>query len=232
MAGVWLADPQNPSPFRLSGDTQPGRDCEDVDRVTQPIHTPQYPYGIEAVMYTLWSKGELLGESELGYVRVFPRLRTGDLKTTPKGLIAIERLTQTHADSHYSARRLTSEKLQDTVGPSDEKTLLADLAAEADQYEALALELRAPDGSVIATESIYVADTDYLQAIDSERDEEDEFPTDVASEDLLDSDDRAALQQQLEEFEEDYPPWVQPAPEREPVRFQISVTVKDEWAIP
>lgn len=181
-------------------------------------------------MYTLWSHGELLGESELGYVRVFPRLRTGDLKTTPKGLIAIERLTQTHADSYYGARRLTREKLQNSVDASDEKTLLADLAAERDQYEALALELRAPNGSVIATESIFITDTDYLQAIGSGRDEEDEFPTDVASENAFDSDDPAFLEQQLQEFEEEH--WLQPAPEREPARFQISVTLQNEWSIP
>jgi hypothetical protein len=152
----------------------------------------------------------------------------GDLKTTSKGLIAIERLTQTHADSYYAARRLSSKKPQDTVDSSDEKTLLADLAAERDQYEALALELRAPNGSVIATERISISDTDYLQAIGSEHDEEDEFSRDVASEDVLDP---AVLEQQLEEFEEDAP-WLQPSPEREPARFQISVTLQDEWAIP
>jgi len=182
--------------------------------------------------YTLWSHGELLGESELDYVRVFPHLRTGDLQLTPKGLIAIERLTQTHADSYYGAQRLNREKLRDTVDPSDEKTLLADLAAEYDQYEALALELRAPNGSVIATETIHITDTDYLQAIAKERGEEDELPTDGASEDDLDSDDLAAMAEQVEEFEEDHPLWIQPAPEREPARFQISVTLKDEWAVP
>lgn len=115
--------------------------------------------------YTLWSHGALLGESELDYVRVFPRLRTGDLQLTPKGLLAIERLTQTHADCYYGARRLNRETLRDTADPSDERTLRADLAAEHDQYEALALELRAPNGSVIATESIHITDTDYLLAI-------------------------------------------------------------------
>jgi len=182
--------------------------------------------------YTLWSHGELLGESELDYVRVFPHLRTGDLQVTPKGLIAIERLTQTHADSYYATRRLNHERSRGTIEPSDEKTLFADLAAEHDQHEALALELQAPNGSVVATESIFITDTDYLLAIDSEREEEDASSPVVAPEDVLDSDDLAALELELEEFEEDHPPWAQPATEREPVRFQISVTLKDEWAIP
>jgi len=182
--------------------------------------------------YTLWSHGELLGESELDYVRAFPRLRMGDLQVTPKGLIAIERLTQTHADSYYSARRLNRDKSRGTIDPSDEKTLFADLAAERDQHEALALELHAPNGSVIATESIFVTDTDYLLAIGSEPDEDDASAPVVALDDVLDPDDLAALEHELEEFEEDHPPWAQPAMEREPVRFQISVTLKDEWAIP
>jgi hypothetical protein len=182
--------------------------------------------------YTLWSHGELLGESELDYVRVFSHLRTGDLHVTQKGMVAFERLSQTHADSFYGMRRLNGERERGTVDSSDEKTLLADLAAEQDQYDALALEIRAPNGSVIATESIHVTDTDYLLAIAREQDEEDELSGDVAPEDVLEAEDLAALDQQLEELEEDDPPWAQPAPQREPARFQISVTLKDEWAIP
>ena len=183
------------------------------------------------MIYTLWSRGELLGESELDYVRVFPHLRTGDLQVTPKGLIAIERLTQTHADSYYAARRVNHERSPGTVDPSDEKTVFADLAAEHDQYEALALELRAPNGSVIATDSIFVTDTDYLLAIGSEPDEEDASPPVVEVEGVLDPDDLAALEHELLEFEEDHPPWAQSAPAREPARFQISVTLKDQWAV-
>lgn len=59
--------------------------------------------------YTLWSRGELLEESGLGYVRVFPRLRTGALHATPKGRIAFERLSQTHADGYDAMRRLDQE---------------------------------------------------------------------------------------------------------------------------
>ena len=182
--------------------------------------------------YTLWSHGELLGESELDYVRVFSHLRTGDLQVTPKGLIAIERLTQTRADSYYATRRLNRERSHGTIDPSDEKTLLADLAAEHDQHEALAFELHAPNGSVIPTESIFVTDTEYLLAIGREADEEDTSPPIDGLEGVLDADDLDALVDQLEEFEEDHPPWAQSATEREPARFQISVTLKDEWSIP
>jgi hypothetical protein len=192
--------------------------------VTPRTHHPRNLTGSDVVTYTVWSHGELLGESELDYVRVFPHLRTGDLHVTPKGLIAFDRLAQTRADSYYAARRLNNENSRGTIDPSDQKTLFADLAAEHDQHEAL--ELHAPNGSVIATESIFVTDTEYLLAIDSERAEED------ALESLVDPDDLAALEQDLEEFEEDHPPWAQPATAREPVRFQVSVTLKEEWEIP
>jgi hypothetical protein len=60
--------------------------------------------------YTLWSHGELLGESALDYVRVDPNLRTGDLQMTERGLIVIDRLTQVREDCYRSARRAPSRK--------------------------------------------------------------------------------------------------------------------------
>lgn len=154
--------------------------------------------------YTLWSHGELLGESALDYVRVFPLLRTGDLQVTPKGLIVLDRLSQTHADAYQTARRLNREKSQGTADASDEKALFADLAAEQDQYEPLVLELRAPNGAVIATEDIWVRDVEYLLAIGAEADEE--LPgVDAAPDDSLDADDVAAVEEMLERFEEDHP---------------------------
>jgi hypothetical protein len=174
----------------------------------------------------------LLGESTLDYVRVIPYLRTGDLELTEIGLTIIQRLTQTREDCYRSARRLCKGKTKGELEESDMKTLLADLDAQRDQHDALAFELRATDGSVIPTESIHVTDTEYLLAIARERDEEDESSPDVRPEDVLDSDDLAALEEQLAEFEEDHPPWLPDAPEREPARFQIAVMLKDEWAIP
>ena len=178
--------------------------------------------------YTLWSHGELLGESALDYVRVIPKLRTGDLHLTEKGLIVFDRIAQTHADAYYSARRFNRAN-----GADDElekKTLHADLAAEEDQYAALALELRAPNGSVIGTEGIHVTDTEYLLNIDRERQDEDESLEESGTEDDLDFD--SALEDLAEEFEADHPPWASEGPERPPARFQLYVTLTDEWAIP
>jgi hypothetical protein len=112
------------------------------------------------------------------------------------------------------------------------KSLTADLAAERDQYEILALEVRASDGSVIPTEDVYIRDTEYLLAIAHESDEEDESPADVALDDMLNPEDLKALEEQLIELREDFPPWASDVPEREPVRFQLYVRLQNEWSIP
>ena len=178
--------------------------------------------------YTIWSHGELLAESELSYVRVFPKVRTGDLVVTPKGLTCFERLTQHRADAYYNARRL---RKKESLDESDIKTIHADLAAQFDGYAALAMELRAPDGSVIPTEDIYVTDTEYLISIGNEAAEEDEIGPDVPLEDLLHPDDFAAFEEHLEELEE-REKWAPDEPEKEFPRFQVSVTLSNEWAIP
>jgi hypothetical protein len=177
--------------------------------------------------YTLWSRGELLGESTLGYVRCFPNIRTGDLRATPKGVAVIERLTQARADCRATTKRVLWEKSESPVPESELKELMADYDAARDQEEALAMELRAPDGSVIPTTDIYVLDTEYLIAIGREAEEEDE-----SAEIVLSEEDQAAVDEMLAEWEEDHPPWAQQEPEREPERYQIHVTLVDQWSIP
>lgn len=181
--------------------------------------------------YTLWSQNELLGESTLAYVRVFPNLRTGDLNPTDKGLKVIERLTQSRADIYENARRFR-KGMADAPDELDQKTLLADLAAQADLHDRTALELRAADGSVIPTESIHITDTEYLLALGRECEEEDEALGDGASENAMDREVEAALEELLAKFDEEHPPWARDEPEREPARFQISVTLLNDWAIP
>ena len=182
--------------------------------------------------YTLWSHGELLGESALDYVRVFPTVRTGDLEVTERGLIVMERLSQAREDCYRSALRVNKQKLED-VDESNLAALYADLDAHRDQHDALALELRASDGSVIATDGIYVTDTFYLGRIDDEREAEEPFITIVTQNDDPNADDvTRAVEEQLEEFEEQRAPWLPEPPERELARFQIAVMLRDEWAIP
>jgi hypothetical protein len=178
--------------------------------------------------YTLWSRGELLGETTLDYVRIIPHLRTGDLHLNQGGLRVIERLCQHRADAYYAARRLLRKE---TLDESDKRTLDADLAAQRDAYETLALELRTTDGSVIPTDDIYVTDTEYLRAIDREAVAEARISEDALV-DGLSPEDQRAFEEDLEHLMKDFPPWLPDEPEREPVRFQIGVRLKDEFSIP
>src|SRR5688572_19904616 len=170
-------------------------------------------------MYTLWSHGELVGESALDYVRVIRDLRTGDLHLTSRGLTLIDRLAQTHADVYYSARRFNS----DPANESHATSLAADCAAERDQYESLALEMRSPDGRVIPTEDIYIRDTAYSQAIGDECADHEESLADLPLADVLDPEDLEAFEAQLIDLTEDPPPWVSDELPREPARFQLFV---------
>lgn len=181
--------------------------------------------------YTLWSHGEQLGESALDYVRVINTLRTGDLELTQKGLTVIGRLTQTREDSYRSARRVNMER-SGSHDESSEQTLRADLTALNDQYEALALELRAPNGEVIPTDDIHVTDTEFLLAIDRERDEAQESSTEDAINGGQDPDFLADFVDELAELAVEHPSWLPEAPERPPARFQLSVTLTNEWSIP
>ena len=181
--------------------------------------------------YSLWSHGELLGESALDYVRVTNTLRTGDLQLTQKGLTVIGRLTQTRDDSYRSARRVNMER-SDSGVESSEPTLRADLSALQDQYDAIALELRAPNGQVIRTDDIHVTDTEFLLAIDRERDEEEESSSEDTINGGLDPDFLADPEDQLAEHASEHPSWRPEAPERPFARFQLSVTLIDEWSIP
>jgi hypothetical protein len=183
------------------------------------------------MMYSLWSHGELLGESTLDYVRVINTLRTGDLQLTPKGLTVIGRLTQTRDDSYRGARRVIAER-SDSGDESSEPTLRADLSALHDQYDALALELRAPNGEVIPTDDIHVTDTEWLLAIDRERHGEEESSTEDAMDGGQDPDFLADAVDQLAEWVVEHPSWLPEPPERPFARFQISVTLIDEWSIP
>ena len=178
--------------------------------------------------YTFWSRGELLGESELDYVRVFPKLRTGDLQVTPLGLRVFERLTQYRADAYCAVKRLNRQNPED---PSDLSTLNADLAAQFDQYAAVGLEVRAPNGSVIPTEDIYVSDTDYLVSISGDADADDEGEPDAALQESIEHDLRV-LEEHWARMEAEHPPWLPKPPEREPARFQVFVKLTSEWSIP
>lgn len=126
--------------------------------------------------YTLWSHGRLLGESPLDVARCLPRLRVGELSTTPVGLALLARVTDTRSDALFAAQKLhRAEPSPEAAGgvhaTPHYATISADLTAAGDYLDALALELRRPDGSIVPTEQIDVTDTEFLVAFGALEDE-------------------------------------------------------------
>jgi hypothetical protein len=103
--------------------------------------------------YTLWSRGRLLGETDLGFVYRERGFRCGWFHPTALG----ERLMP------FATGVAPALRTEFMIGP--DATAHADVLAAADQEEALELELHGPDGNRIATESIGIIDTEYLLSL-------------------------------------------------------------------
>ena len=192
--------------------------------------------------YTFWSHGRLLGTSDLDYVRCIPRLRSGDLISTefgesilpvaagvPPTSIALGHALKTAgADVPLDDRGLRMRRMPEYVA------FEAAVAAR----EALHLELRGPDGSVIPTESIDVRDTEYLLSLAVDDDWSDELePTWLEDLDLEDdlieveaSDEVVPFEERERSFYEELEAMREP--EREWPRYQLMVTLIDDAAIP
>jgi hypothetical protein len=98
--------------------------------------------------YTVWSRGRLVGETDLGYAQFRPNLRAGDFFPSEEG----QKLMPVATESHTLSRG------QD----SDPETKYADMMSAYDRCEALMLELRGEDGRVIDTEWIAIRDTEMI----------------------------------------------------------------------
>jgi len=98
--------------------------------------------------YSLWSRGRLLGTSDLDYVRCMERQRTGDLYPTEQGeallpiACGVRPAVRAHGDYHHP-----------------------EVVAAIVRCDDLDLELRGPDGEVIPTEDLFVQDTEYLMSL-------------------------------------------------------------------
>jgi hypothetical protein len=214
------------------------------------------------VPYTLWSRGRLLGESELDYVREIPRLRTGDFRPTGDGaalmpvaagvsptVIELGKLARRAAGDHGGDSARADGRPCDALRLTTE---FADFAEASNRRDALELELRGPDGAVVPTEWIDVRDTELLLALG--RDETlafDDFdgvePDEVGipipdcpicdelCDDALDDFDEMLLREELDapdDFEPDLSPTLVEDGEREYPRYQLQVMLLDDSAIP
>lgn len=102
------------------------------------------------VSYSLWSRGRLIGHTDLAFKEQIEGQRGGFFFPTETG-VPLTRIAVEAAEVLMEAR----DGIVDT-------TMAADLAAATDRCEALALELRGPDGAVISTTKITLQDTELL----------------------------------------------------------------------
>lgn len=131
--------------------------------------------------YTLWSRGRLLGESDLGWVQVFENLRTGWFHPAPNGekfmrvltgtgpaLMALSRMMRDPV--RELARGVDTEPTADYPRDVRRTTEYADLVSIVDELEALQLELRDPEGLPVDVESMGVDDTHWKISLVSKKD--------------------------------------------------------------
>jgi hypothetical protein len=197
--------------------------------------------------YTVWSHGRLLGESALDYRRVFPRHRMGDFLPTEAGEKIMPIATGVSKAGVEVVKSLSGSPPGSAARTHlRESSEYADLAAAEDQYDALELELRGPDGSVIPTEWIDLRDTEYLLTIPdledihgadaaadlwAEIDEEFGEPPADLIDDPLDFGDFEAEDDfdfDIDDFDDDEP-W---RAQRVFPRYQLQVMLRDEASVP
>ncbi|MEO7455737.1 MAG: hypothetical protein ABIY52_05700 [Gemmatimonadaceae bacterium] len=97
--------------------------------------------------YTVWSRGRLLGHSDLEFRQCFPLARTGWFHPVEGAEPVLEVFNE--------PRRVILH-----ARDNHKELVRADLAATSDRAEALELELRGDDGQVVRTEDVSIRDMD------------------------------------------------------------------------
>jgi hypothetical protein len=160
--------------------------------------------------YTVWSRGRLLGETELAYRRAMPFFRAGDFSPSELGeklmpiIVGMPPALKALYDVTAEAPRQPSadssdDQVHDYPEAVRRSTEYADVMSIGDELESLALELRDPSGAVVDTEDVWVNDTHRLIAIAHE-----------------------AMREEYSDVEfEEFEPW-----ETAPPRYQIMVALR------
>lgn len=138
--------------------------------------------------YTVWSRGRLIGETDLGFHPLIEQLRSGWFHPTPEG----ERLMPMVASVSPAMRAYLHRDKVDASGNGfvlpelEGSALFADLAEAFQHLLSFELELRREDGSVVPTSDIGLQDTHQLLALAEEEE------IDGASVECLEVDDHPA----------------------------------------
>lgn len=130
--------------------------------------------------YTLWSLGRLVGETDFAFLTSEKRQRRGWLIPTEDGEPLVE----------IAAAVASAVNVADQMRDVD--AAAADIASAIDRRDALQLELRGPDGSVIPIESLSVRDTVALMAMADAR-----VDADLSWYDTLTDEERAVLDREI-----------------------------------
>jgi hypothetical protein len=126
------------------------------------------------VRYTVWSRGRLIGDTDLGFIRVIDQARSGYFHPNVEG----ERLMPVIASVLPAMRAYLHRNAVDAQGDSlvqpamHGSTAFADLAEAFQHLHSLELELRREDGSVVPTSDIGIQDTQQLVEL-AEMDDDD-----------------------------------------------------------
>jgi hypothetical protein len=132
-------------------------------------------------MYTVWSRGRLIGQSTLGYRQSAPDVRAGDFVPSALGEKLMPVITGV-GPALRALYRISDDVVTNAEGQADgdpvfdysptvrRTTEYADVVSIGDELESLALELRGPDGEVVPTEHIWMNDTEYLLSLANEPD--------------------------------------------------------------
>lgn len=135
-----------------------------------------------AVMpFTIWSRGRLLGETDLGFVQVYSNMRMGWFHPSPEGEKLMSVLTGTGPALKRVGRLMRSPIRKAMRKPSDDDdgewprdirttTAYADLVSSVDELEAMQVELRDADGQPVSTEHIGIDDVEFKLSFISRRD--------------------------------------------------------------
>jgi hypothetical protein len=135
------------------------------------------------VRYTVWSRGRLIGETDLGFIRLINQSRSGWFHPNTEG----ERSMPVIASVLPAMRAYLHRDAVDAQGDSlvqpalHGSTLFADLAEAFQHLRSLDLELRREDGTVVPTSDIGIQDTHQLVELPALDDEDDEDDVDAAN---------------------------------------------------
>ena len=140
--------------------------------------------------YTLWSKGRLIGQTDLDFIANTAETKMGWFHPTEFGEQVMDVMTE------------PSRVISGWERGGDVDAIRTDLTAAADRIEGLALELVSPEGQVLPVKDIGFNDTHRLLALAAEY--ENEFEDEEISEEL-----EASIAHDLEllDFDDDPTPW-------------------------